>query len=1023
MKIRRFAFIAALLSLFCSELYAGHLKAILTPSQAVTAGARWQVDGGAWKNSGATVKNLSNTIHTVTFKPVNGWVTPAPVNVAITNGTTTTVMATYVQTAALKIDLTPASGQWRLDGGAWQTSGTTTTGLPPGSHLVEYAGLAGYASPTTENVTLVAGQTTTLARNYTQLARVSIVLTPATGTWRVDGGAWLNSEATATDIPPGSHSIEYGPLAGYIAPPPETVTLAPNQDLALARAYTELASLTVTLAPAQGQWRLDGGAWNASGATLPNLIAGDHLIEYADLVDYIAPTAEVISLAAGAAQALHRSYVAAPAFAIVHAFDDAGNLPTAILGSDGWIYYAASSGESNGLGVLYRVQPDGTQRELLLRFGFAPVTGLQPKALIEGSDGVLYGTTLSGEGGTSTVSNGTIYRVNRDGTGYATLYVVSGTNWGRPNSLVEGLDGNLYGTTTATGPSGANGKLFRISKDGSGFTVLRSLFSNEGSNPQGLLQAPSGTLYGTAKAGGASGLGSIFKLNPDGSGFGVLKSFLGGIDGSDPRARLTLGSDGLLYGTSYGGGTANRGLVFRINPDGSGFEVLRHFLGATTDAFGPESALVEEADGMIYGTTSGGGPANRGTIFRLNKDGSNYSVVCTFAGGINDGAFPRVELVPLGGGRFLGGTNSFGSGSRGVFYTVNTDGTGFTTILQLGSPGGAEPWTSVTEADGVLYGVTHTGGSAAAGTIFRVNRDGTDFTVLKSFTGSAEGTVPIGALCAASDGLLYGTTYTNSKLFKIGRDGTGFTILQNFGAVGLTTWSGVIEASDSFLYGVTYGTVYRIAKSGTDYSTLHTFTNASTDGDVACGWLTEGIDGRLYGTTYSGGSANQGVVYAMNKDGSGFVVLHHFAGGGAGAQPIAGLLQTTEGTLFGTTTLGGTANRGAIFKLNPDGSAFAVIKSFTAGLTDGADPTLSSVVEKNGQLYGVTTKGGQFDGGTVYRINKDGSGHEILVNFGVDDVDAIYPWANLTKGSDGMLYGTTTRGGPVAGTIFFLRPN
>lgn len=1241
MKLRIVALIAGLFALAAANLHAGNLKVTLQPSAAVSAGAQWRVDGGSWKNSGATVKNLSNTTHQVTFKTISGWLTPAAQNVTVIAGNTTSITATYVRPAAVTVSLTPSSGQWRIDGGAWRASGTSATGLTPGNHQLEYSALAGYQTPATENISLPAGQTTTVARTYTALASFSVTLTPSNAQWRLDGGAWQASGATLTDlalgtatidysavagyltptsetvtlasgsnppltrtyavapgsvtvtlaptsgqwrvdggawnasdatvanlaagahtleysplvnhdspltetitlaggealsltrgytqyaqilidlvpssgqwranggawnssgtslfVPPGSYTVEYSAVAGYTAPAndnlaltaaglfattrsyeqdagsvritltpstaqwrldggswqtsgatlnnipvgshaidyadadgyaplaSESITLAKNESLELTRAYTALSSLTIVLDPATAQWRLDGGAWNASGATLNHLSSGEHTIEYSAVADYASPAAETVTLAPGPLS-LSRNYTPDPAFAIIHTFDDAGNQPTAIRGSDGWIYVATCSGETNGLGLLYKMQPDGSQRQVLLRFATDTVPGSQPKALIEGSDGVLYGTTLSGAGSTSTVSNGTIYRVNRDGSGYATLYVATAANWGRPNTLIEGLDGALYGTATPSG-SGNNGKLFRLGKDGSNFTVLRSLFSNEGVNPQGIHQIPSGQIYLTNKTGGANNLGSIFRYDPATSSAAVIKSFAGGADGSDPRTRLTLGNDGMLYGTTAGGGGAGRGLVFRLNPDGSGYQVLRHFLGGPGDGALPESALLEQPDGMLYGTTSSGGANNRGTIFRVNKDGSNYAMTKSITGSIDEGSGPRHDLIPLGNGRLLGATTLLGAATRGVFFSLNLDGSGFTTVLQQGAPAGSDPWANVTEADGVLYGSTHLGGSTNTGTLYRVNRDGTGFTVLKSFTSADGVATPIAPLLAASDGFLYGSTYSPSKIFRLARDGSGFTAIQNLpnDTNGGLAWGGMIEASDGFIYGTTmsggasgYGVLYRFAKPGTGYTVLRSFSNSTADGSSPTSTLVEGPDGRLYGTTSAGGTAGVGTVFAVNKDGTGFVILHHFTGGADGSGPYAGLSLSPDGTLFGTTDAGGAANLGTIYRIALDGSGYAVIKTFTGGANDGSRPTLSGVVERGGKLYGTTVAGGIFDAGTLYRIDSDGANFEVVINFGAGIDDATHPWAGLMKGIDGKLYGTGTRG-PSGGTIYRLR--
>lgn len=309
MNLRIVALIAGLFALAAANLHAGNLKVTLQPSTAVSAGAQWRVDGGSWKNSGTTVKNLSNTTHQVTFKSISGWITPPAQNVTLTAGNTTSLTATYVRPAAVTVNLLPTSGQWRIDGGAWRASGTSATGLTPGTHQLEYSALAGYETPATENISLPAGQTTTVARAYTALASFSVTLTPGNAQWRLDGGAWQASGATLADLALGTHTIDYSPVSGYVTPSSESVTLASGANPPLARTYAVApGSVTVTLAPTSGQWRIDGGAWNASGATVSNLAAGSHTLEYATLAQYDGPPTETITLAGGEAHSLSRSY-------------------------------------------------------------------------------------------------------------------------------------------------------------------------------------------------------------------------------------------------------------------------------------------------------------------------------------------------------------------------------------------------------------------------------------------------------------------------------------------------------------------------------------------------------------------------------------------------------------------------------------------------------------------------------------------------------------------------------------------
>jgi hypothetical protein len=159
--------VLAILTLISGTALAGNLTVSLTPSAAVSAGAQWRVDAGAWRNSATTVKNLSNATHTVEFKAISGWIAPANATVTLTNNVTTTVTGAYVQPSSVAVTLNPAGGQWQIDGGSWRNSATTASGLMPGAHTISYNALTNYTAPATETVNLIAAQTTTLSRTYT----------------------------------------------------------------------------------------------------------------------------------------------------------------------------------------------------------------------------------------------------------------------------------------------------------------------------------------------------------------------------------------------------------------------------------------------------------------------------------------------------------------------------------------------------------------------------------------------------------------------------------------------------------------------------------------------------------------------------------------------------------------------------------------------------------------------------------------------------------------------------------------
>ncbi len=357
--------------------------------------------------------------------------------------------------------------------------------------------------------------------------------------------------------------------------------------------------------------------------------------------------------------------------------------------------------------------------------------------------------------------------------------------------LLEASDGLLYGESYGGSTNSDFGAVFRLHKDGSQFTVLTNLLQSQGDAPSGvLIEATNGVLYGTAYDEGPSVLGSIFKVNKDGSGFAVIHDFTEGTnDGAFPSAGLLQGPDGSLYGTaSYGGaGVPDQGVVFKLNLDGTGFTVLHSFTAGPSDGAYPEASLIIGTNGSLYGTTSGGGVSDAGTIFRLNTDGNGFSLVYSFGSVANDGSSPQANLLTGSNGTFYGTTffgGAFGGASGGgVVFNLNQDGSNYQVLHQFGSVAGdgQNSFAGLAQGpDGALYGTTFAGGAASGGIVFGINPDGSNYQVLIQFKGT-NGLHPQAPLLAGSDGALYGTTLNGGALNR----GTVFKIVASVGDAGL----------------------------------------------------------------------------------------------------------------------------------------------------------------------------------------------------------------------------------------------
>jgi|GEM_PF-3560863 len=652
-----------------------------------------------------------------------------------------------------------------------------------------------------------------------------------------------------------------------------------------------------------------------------------------------------------------------------------------IQGSDGTLYGATGAGTFSHVACVFSITPGGGGFTNL--HCWAASLEEPSGGLLQAADGLLYGMTRPGRFGT----HGTVFKIRPDGTDFTVIHVFD--DGAGEGALIEGSDGALYGSN--------GGAVFKILPDGSGYSVLhRFAFGTEGDGPAfGLIQASDGALYGTARAGGVGNGGTVFRILPDGSGFTVLHSFTGGIDGSTPSGRLTQGSDGALYGMTRAGGVTDGGTVFKVLPDGSGYAVLHSFTG-DMDGIIFGSRLVQTSDGVLYGTTPQGGARNEGTIFKILPDGSGYGIVHDFPFlRDSDGDLPYAGLVQAGDGALYGTTFSGGApGNRGAVVKVFPDGSGYA-LLHSFSPGsdGYNPSAGLIQGgDGVLYGTTVSGGfgSSNDGTVFKMLPDGSGYAILHSFTMATEGDAPAAGLIQGSDGTLYGTTTHGGingggTVFKMFPDGSGFTVLHAFtlggGTGGYRSFAGLVLGSDGTLYGTTSlggmgggGTVFRVLPDGSGFTVLHSFTDGSlTDGARSFGGLTQAGDGALYGTTTAGGDNDVGTVFKILPDGSGFTIVHSFTGGTDGAGPYSALIQGSDGFLYGTTSYGGDGTGGTAFQMVPDDSDFTVLHSFLGGGMDGYASYAGLIQGADGALYGTTAYGGDGNRGTMFRLSPAGS--------------------------------------------------
>ncbi len=678
---------------------------------------------------------------------------------------------------------------------------------------------------------------------------------------------------------------------------------------------------------------------------------------------------------------------------VVHAFSNRSAKASHPFGRllqapDGFLYGTASATTAySGNGAIFREDP--ATNTLIIVYNFtgsgSAGTGSGPRSgLILAADGKLYGTCETG----GRYGYGTVFSIDLS-TAPVTVTKIHDFNdvaadgaFPESDSVIQASDGYLYGATRYGGTSDY-GVVWKMALNGSSLTVLHSFTGPDGAGPMaGVIEGSDGKLYGTAEYGGANNLGTVYYLRKDGSGFGVAHSFSAApMDGYNPQTGLTRGLGGKLYGTTQFGGlndNGSDGIIYSIDPSaGNAFSIVYNFNGTT--GANPLSALSSDGSGNLYGTTWQGGANGYGTAYMLDTS-LNCSVLVSYTG--TDTYEARCPPIPAADGNLYGVSMDGGLGvqytgmGNGSLYSVAIDPAtrqGSTTLLHsLGvyEDGANSQCSPVLGADGNLYGVTFSGGILNQGVFYQTSPTG-GYQILHVFSQYAqEGQNPTGVI-QGPDGNFYGTCATGGQ------------------------------------YGA--GTVWMMDGSG-NLTVLYSFSGS--DGSSPNGRLLVGADGSLYGTTVSGGAAGFGTVFTLTMNGSGFTDLHDFdpAIGNDGASPYAGLVQDASGTLYGAASSRGANGCGAFFKLNTDGTGYALLHSLTSA--EGSNPYGSPILVGSA-LYAVCKSGANGYGSLVSVDTASGTAGVVRAFNYV--TDGGYPQGDLSLGPDGSFYGTNSDGGHSSG--------
>ena len=476
-------------------------------------------------------------------------------------------------------------------------------------------------------------------------------------------------------------------------------------------------------------------------------------------------------------------------------------------------------------------------------------------------------------------------------------------------------------------------------------------------------------LWGTTSSGAADNKGVLYKTNSNGAFNAVMHNFVTDFPGASPQNSLTL-AGGKLYGMTQSGGANNQGIIFEYDPVGNTY-INKFDFSAATGTY-PSGGLVLASNNKLYGMTTygDGGSNDKGVLFEYVPGSISINVLFNFS--TVDAANPYGSLIQASSnGKLYGMTSGGGSNGAGVIFEYDPIGLVYTKRVDFSGTAGARPGSApygnlVEASNSKLYGMTNTGGGSNLGVLFEYDPAIDTYFKMLDFTGS-NGSMPRGSLYSASDGNLYGMTTAG------GTNGLGILFQYNPGS------TSVVKKIDF---------------------------NGSNGAAPSGGGLFKASNGKLYGTTASGGANNVGTLFEYDIVASTLTDRVDFSTGSTGDNPKCSLVET-NGLLYGMTPTGpGPSGNGTLFSFNTNGT-FQTKLSFSNSI-DGSAPLAGLVTAPNGMLYGMTSVGGANAQGVIYEFDPGGNVYTKKADFDFATTGAN-PVGGLVLGANNLLYGVGNR--------------
>jgi uncharacterized repeat protein (TIGR03803 family) len=578
----------------------------------------------------------------------------------------------------------------------------------------------------------------------------------------------------------------------------------------------------------------------------------------------------------------------------------------------------------------------------------------------------------------------------------------------------------FYGMTSEGGIYNA-GTIFKTDEGGNNLQIIYTAVSTEGKAPcPGLCETDDGKLYGIATYGGKYEVGVIFQWDPATNAYVKKFDFAGKETGNFPHGSLMVADNGKIYGTTSEGGSNYDGVLFEWDPSTDTYTKKFEFDGQ--NGMYPWSALIQAKNGKLYGMTYQGGSYNNGVIFEWDIENDTL-IKKIDLNGTDRGGYPyNSSLYQASNGKLYGITSFGGNLNNGILFEWDIETNIFIKRVDFSpSATGVLPNGSIMQAsNGKLYGTLAFGGKYDKGVLFEWDPSANKFTRKHDFSENTNGFCPQGTLMQADNGKLYGMAsnggvYGYGVLFEWDISTDTYKKLFDFDGVvtGRHLIGKLLQAKNGKLYAITcyggtrdQGILFEWDLSSQTFTKKFDF-DASENGRNFTGSLIRANNGMLYGMSLHGGIYDQGALFELDPATDTYAKKYDFDGLENGKLPYGSLVQAPNGKLYGLTSEGGLNGLGIIFEWNPLTNTYA--KKLDFNTSNGANPRGTLLSSRNGKLYGMTNKGGDFDAGVLFEWDPATDNYRKELDFKQPEKGG-YPLGSLYQAANGMLYGMTYDG-------------